>query len=192
MLTPPSLEGVISPPTWSLGAFRLRPLRLPDATAWHAYLSNPLVIEHTSFPVLSPAAVEAMVSRALDGYAQAVSCRWALADASDSLIGTCGFSNWSLPHSHAELVYDLNPLFWGTGVMRSAAQQVLSSAFHTVGFNRVHAFVMTSNTPSIRLLETLGFLHEGTLRQFRIARGIARDFHIYARCSSCRATTLRM
>jgi [ribosomal protein S5]-alanine N-acetyltransferase len=180
MLTPPSLEGVVAPPTWSLGQFRLRPLRSSDAPAWHAYLSDPLVIEHTSFPVLSPAAVEAMVSRALDGYVHAASCRWALADASDSLIGTCGFSNWSLPHSHAELVYDLSPLFWGRGLMRAAAQQVLSWAFHTAGFNRVHAFVMTSNAPSIRLLEKLGFSHEGTLGQFRIARGIPRDFHVYA------------
>ena len=180
MLTPPSLGGVDAPPTWSLGQFRLRPLRSSDAPAWHAYLSDPLVIEHTSFPVLSPAAVEAMVSCALDGYVHAASCRWALADISDGLIGTCGFSNWSLPHSHAELVYDLSPSFWGRGLMRAAAQQVLSWAFHTAGFNRVHAFVMTSNAPSIRLLEKLGFSHEGTLGQFRIARGIARDFHVYA------------
>jgi len=68
--------------------------------------------------------------------------------------------------------------------MRAAARQVLSWAFHTAGFNRVHAFVMTSNAPSIRLLETLGFSHEGTLSQFRIARGIARDFHVYALLSS--------
>ena len=111
---------------------------------------------------------------------RATSCRWALANASDSLIGTCGFSNWSLPNSHAELVYDLDRSFWGRGLMRAAASQVLSWAFHTAGFNRVHAFVMTSNAPSIRLLETLGFSHEGTLSQFRVARGIPRDFHVYA------------
>lgn len=180
MFTPPSVDGVVAPPAWSLGQFRLRPFRLSDAPAWHAYLSDPLVIEHTSLPVLSPAAVEAMVSRTLDGYAHATSCRWALADASDSLIGTCGFSNWSLTHAHAELVYDLSPSFWGRGLMRAAAQQVLSWAFHTAGFNRVHAFVMTTNAPSIRLLETLGFSREGTLGQFRIARGLARDFHVYA------------
>jgi RimJ/RimL family protein N-acetyltransferase len=45
---------------------------------------------------------------------------------------------------------------------------------------------MTTNVPSIRLLEGLDFLREGTLRQYRIARGAARDFHVYARL---RATT---
>ena len=48
------------------------------------------------------------------------------------------------------------------------------------GFNRVHAFVMTTNAPSIALLERAGFTREGTLRQFRIARDTPRDFHLYA------------
>jgi RimJ/RimL family protein N-acetyltransferase len=40
-----------------------------------------------------------------------------------------------------------------------------------LGLNRVHAFVMTSNQRSIRLLDRCGFSREGTLRHYRIARG---------------------
>jgi ribosomal-protein-alanine N-acetyltransferase len=178
--TVPSVADVLLPSSWSLGEFRLRPLRLGDAPAWLAYLSDPRVIEHTSFPEFDLSAVEAMLSRQLEGYAAGTSCRWAIADVTDGLIGTCGFSNWSLPHAHAELVYDLAPAFWGRGLMRAAAHQVLSWAFNTARFNRVHAFVITSNAPSIRLLEALGFVREGTLQQYRIARGAARDFHVYA------------
>lgn len=190
MVIVPSVQDVAAPPCWSLGGFRLRPLRLSDAPAFHAYLSDPRVIDHTSFPHLDLPAVEAMIARQLEGYAAATSCRWALVDASDLLIGTCGFTNWSLPHAHAELAYDLSPTFWGRGLMRAAARQVLSWAFDTAGFNRVHAIVMTSNLPSIRLLETLGFLREGTLRELRIARGVARDFHVYALLAA--ATRTRM
>jgi RimJ/RimL family protein N-acetyltransferase len=39
---------------------------------------------------------------------------------------------------------------------------------------------MTSNHRSIRLLERCGFSREGTLRQYRIARGEPKDFHLYA------------
>lgn len=180
MSTVPAVEDVTLIPSWSLGEFTLRPFRPADAEAWLSYLSEPRVIEHTSYPELDLAAVEAMVGRQLAGYAGGTSRRWALADARDQLIGTCGFSNWSLPHAHAELVYDLAPAFWGKGLMRAAVRQVLSWAFDTAGFNRVHAYVMTSNAPSIRLLESLRFAREGTLRQFRIARGVARDFHLYA------------
>jgi ribosomal-protein-alanine N-acetyltransferase len=180
-LAMPSVADVVSPASWSLGEFRMRPLRASDAPAWHAYLSDPRVIEHTSYPELDRAGVEAMLLRQLEGYVAATSCRWGVADAADRLVGTCGFSNWSLPHSHAELVYDLAPDFQGRGVMRSAVRQALSWAFGTARFNRVHAFVMTSNAPSIRLLEHFGFAREGTLREYRIARGTARDFHLYAR-----------
>ncbi|MFZ2489905.1 MAG: GNAT family protein [Thermoanaerobaculia bacterium] len=180
VVTVPSVTDVSLPPSWSLGEFRLRPLRAEDAPAWLAYLSDPRVIEHTSYPVLDLSAVEAMLSRQLDGYAAATSCRWALADAADRLIGTCGFSNWSLPHAHTELVYDLAPPYWGRGVMRTAVHRVLSWAFNTARFNRVHAYVMTSNIPSIRLLESLSFAREGTLQQFRVARGVPRDFYVYA------------
>ncbi|MGZ7078280.1 MAG: GNAT family N-acetyltransferase [Thermoanaerobaculia bacterium] len=171
-------------PSWSLGEFRLRPLRADDAPAWLAYLSDPRVIEHTSFPALDLSAVEAMLAAQLEGHATATSCRWAIADGSDRLLGTCGFSNWSLPHAHAELVYDLAPEFWGRGLMRAAVDRVLSWAFITARFNRVHAFVMTSNAPSIRLLESFRFTREGTMQQYRIARGVARDFYVYALLSA--------
>jgi len=175
------IEDAHAPPTWAVGEFRLRPLALLDARAWHEYLRDPQVVEHTSFPRIDLAAVHRMVANELAGYANGTSCRWAIVDFNDRLVGTCGFSQWSLLHSHAELVYDLAPAFWGRGVMRAAAEQVLRWAFRSAHFNRVHAFVMTSNAASIRLLEALGFWREGTLRQFRVARGTARDFHVYSR-----------
>lgn len=176
----PSVSPGAAPPSWRLGEFALRPLRDSDAAAWHAYLADPRVIEHTSIPELTLAAVEDMVARERDGYVAGSACRWALADLSDRLVGTCGFSNWSLPHSHAELVYDLDPAFWGRGLMHASVTRVVSWAFEEARFNRVHAFVMTSNAPSIRLLEAAGFSREGTLRSFRVARGNPRDFHVYA------------
>ena len=185
-----SVVDVSSRPSWSLGEFRIRPLHVGDAPAWHAYLSDPRVIEHTSFPRLDLSGVESMLARQLEGYASATSCRWALADRTDRLIGTCGFSNWSLPPAHAELVYDLAPAFWGRGIMRSALHQPLSWAFNTARFNRVHAFVMTSNAASIRLLVHLGFEREGMLRQYRVARGVARDFYVYALLNIAVANTV--
>lgn len=176
----PSVPDLSIPPSWPLDGFRLRPLRREDAPAWLAYLSDPRVIEHTSYPQPDVSFVDSMLTRQLEGYASASSCRWGLADGGDRLVGTCGFSNWSVPHAHAELVYDLAPELWGRGLMHAAVRQVASWAFDTARFNRVHAYVMTSNVPSIRLLESLGFAREGTLRQYRIARGVPRDFHLYA------------
>ena len=169
-----------SPPVFDLGDLRLRPLRAGDELYLAAYLGDPLVTEHTSIPPVTADSLAAAVRRDIAAYAGGTSCRLALAKSDDELIGICGFNNWSLVHGHAELAYDLAPAYWGRGYMRRAVEALLAWAFNSVALNRVHAFVMTSNLRSIGLLERCGFTREGTLRQYRMARGTPRDFHVYA------------
>lgn len=175
-----SLENQKSLPILEGKDFRLRLLRLGDEAALFEYLSQPEVIEHTSIPVPTLESLTAAVQRDITGYAEGTSFRFALARSDDRLIGICGFNNWSPAHRHAELAYELAPQYWGQGVMRRAVVAVLTWGFSELGLNRVHAFVMTSNDQSISLLERCGFVAEGTLRQYRIARGEPKDFHLYA------------
>jgi len=180
MTQPASLKEMGEPPSWELGEFSLRPLRPGDEVAWTQYLSDPRVTEHTSFPAIDLATVADSLRRHISDYASSTSCRWALASRDDRLIGTCGFSNWSLVHSHAELVYDLAPAYWRRGYMTLAVRTVLTWAFINAAFNRVHAVVMTSNLPSVALLEKCGFTREGILRQYRLAHGMPQDFYMYS------------
>jgi [ribosomal protein S5]-alanine N-acetyltransferase len=176
------------PPTIELGTVRLRGLRSDDAAALLAYLGNPVVVEHTSYPVQDAASVEAFIEIFRRGYDGRRSCRWALARASDDvLIGTCGFNSWALAYASAELAYDMAPEYWGQGLMRQSVGAALEWAFDTAGFNRVQAVVMVSNLRSSGLLERLGFHQEGTLRSFRIARGVPRDFWMYSLLKAERA-----
>ena len=137
------------PPTIDLGTVRLRGLRPDDAPALLAYLGDPIVIEHTSYPVQDAASVAAFIEIFQRGYARRSCCRWALARASDdALIGTCGFNTWAPEYASTELAYDLAPDYWGRGVMRQAVGAALAWAFDTAGFNRVQAIVMVSNARS--------------------------------------------
>lgn len=179
MKTPSFIEEKTGPPVIDLGDIRLRPLRPGDERAIAGYISDPRVIEHTSIPLLGLETVAANVKGDIAAYDTGTSCRWALADSTDHLIGICGFNNWSFAHEHAELAYELDPRYWGRGFMRRSVQAALGWAFE-VGFTRAHAFVMTTNSRSIGVLERCGFSREGTLRQFRIARGTPRDFHVYS------------
>ena len=160
--------------------FRLRPLRLGDEAALLEYLCQPAVIEHTSIPAPTLASLTASLQRDITAYAKGTSFRFAVVTSDDRLIGICGFNSWSPDHRHAELAYELAPQYWGRGVMRRAVVTILTWGLSELGLNRVHAFVMTSNHRSIGLLERCGFSREGTLRQYRIARGEPKDFHLYA------------
>ena len=173
-------EDTKSLPALTFEDFRFRPQRLGDETALLEYLSQPEVIEHTSIPVPTLESLTTNVQRDIADYATRTAFRFAIAASKDRLIGVCGFNGWSPVHRRAELAYELAPQYWGRGVMRTAVAAVLTWGFLELGLNRIHAFVTTSNERSIRLLERCGFTHEGTLSQYRIARGEPKDFHFYA------------
>jgi len=169
----------MTPPTIDLAGIRLRGLRPEDAVAWHAYLSDPLVIELTSYPVLSLPAVQSMIGRCLEDYASGSSCTWAVAtEADDELIGTCGFNALSRRLGWAELAYDLARPYWGRGFITQAVRICLGWAFEQPEFNRVHAFVMVGNTRSERVLERAHFTREGRLRAYRMCRGQPKDYWV--------------
>jgi ribosomal-protein-alanine N-acetyltransferase len=171
----------MTPPTIELAGIRLRGLRPDDAVAWHAYLSEPLVTELTSYPVMSLAAVQSMIERCRDGYAAGTSCTWAVVTgAHDELVGTCGFNQLSRSQGWAELAYDLARSYWGRGFIAQAVRACLGWAFEQPELNRVHAFVMVGNERSERVLERARFTREGRLRAYRMCRGQPRDYWVFS------------
>lgn len=159
----------------------LRPLRASDAAAVYAYLSEPAVTALTSYPEVTLAFVDAMIARATSRWAEGELSKWALTlDGDDAAVGLCGFNEVSRPHRWAELAYDLSPALWGRGIARGAVQAALEWAFTHGEVDRVHAYVRDDNARSARLLERCGFTREGRLRRYRVCRGEARDFDVYA------------
>ena len=72
---------------------------------------------------------------------------------------------WTPEHRSASLGYCLNRTARGQGHATEAAHAVLRWAFDTLDLNRVQAETDTRNAASARVLEKLGFLREGTLRE---------------------------
>ena len=65
-------------------------------------------------------------------------------------------------------------------VFSQAVAAVLQWAYRENLVDRVHAYVRIDNRRSQLLLERSGFVHEGCLRSFRLCRGQAYDYYIYA------------
>ncbi|HEX7080608.1 MAG TPA: GNAT family protein [Gammaproteobacteria bacterium] len=176
-----------TPPTLAVGEYVLRPFRSTDAAAWYAYLADPRVTEHTSWPPITSELVTTVVAKIIADYDEPKSLRWALARTQDDeAIGSCGFTRWQREQRVAELVYDLAPAYWGLGLMSAAVRAAMAWAFGPGSFSRAEAFVMTTNERSIALLERTGFRRERMLGGHRLARGVPRDFYLYSVvCRSC-------
>ena len=175
------------PPRLAVGEHVLRPFRSDDAAAWCAYLTDPRVTEHTSWPSITPELITGVVAKTIADYGRRESLRWALVRGDDDkLIGSCGYNRWAAEQGTAELAYDLAPAYWGLGLMSGAVRAAVAWALGAGSLNRVEAFVMTTNEPSIKVLERTGFRRERMLAGHRVARGVPRDFYLYSIVSAPR------
>jgi ribosomal-protein-alanine N-acetyltransferase len=173
------------PPSLALGRHVLRPFRREDARAWHDYLSDPRVTEHTSWPPVTAELITTLVEKIIEDYAEPKSLRFALARVDDdAVIGSCGFTRWDREQRTAELAYDLARAYWGRGLMTAAVNAAVGWAFSTDVLSHIEAFVMTTNEPSIAVLERTGFQRQAMLAGHRQARGVPRDFYLYRRSRS--------
>ena len=158
-----------------------RHLEPGDASAWYAYLSDPVVVEHTSWDLRC---IDDLQGN-FDDYASAQaasSIRLAVVlRAGGQLVGTIGFNAISPQPRTAEIAYDLSPAVWGQGVATSIAASAVDWGFQRLGFLRIQATVLESNERSIRVLERCGFEREGYLRCYRQIRGRSGNFWLYAR-----------
>jgi len=170
--SPPSLAGL---------PFSLRPIGHDDVDAWYAYLSMPEVIEHTSWSLDGPDDL----ARIVDACASArddTTARFAIVDESDrSLAGTIALLHIVWRFRTAELAYDLDPRQSGKGLATACARAVTDWMLDTHGFHRIEATTLDTNRASRRVLEKVGYVHEGLMRNKKLVRGRPRDFHLFAK-----------
>lgn len=107
--------------------------------------------------------------------------RWVIEEAkSKKVIGTCGYLNYEKEHNRIEIGYDLNPAYWGQGIMQETLGKIIHFAFRSMEINKIEAKVEPENKASIRLLEKLNFCKEGVLRQHEFEKGKYVDLVLFS------------
>jgi RimJ/RimL family protein N-acetyltransferase len=96
-----------------------------------------------------------------------------------AFIGWCALVRWNPDYRSASMGYCLDDAAWGQGYATEAGRAVLQWAFDTLDLNRVQAETDTRNAASARVLEKLGFVREGTLREDCVVNGEVSDSWVY-------------
>lgn len=92
--------------------------------------------------------------------------RWGIRRKSDDkLVGTCGLFKWNRLWNSCFTGFELAQEVRGNGFMMEALSTVLEWGFEHMKLNRVEAKVSPENIDSIKLVNRLGFIQEGYLRQ---------------------------
>lgn len=96
------------------------------------------------------------------------------------LSGTCGLFGWNRNWRKCTIGYELSREVEGQGYMSEALRAVIAWGWSEMSLNRIEAQVHPDNLSSITLLERLGFVREGRLRQVGFWGGSFHDMYQYA------------
>ncbi len=156
---------------------RLRPFDDADANDLFALHSNAYVLRYWDAPpwserVRSERFITACRQMAEEGTGARLAVDRVCGGA---FIGWCSLNRWNPDYLSASLGYCFDDAAWGHGYATEAARVLLWWAFDTLDLNRVQAETDTRNVASARVLEKLGFVREGTLREDCVVNGEVSD-----------------
>ncbi len=166
---------VAAHPTLHTARLRLRSFTDADADALLALHSSASVLRYWDGPWSERARAELFIAACRQMADEGTGVRLAINRVSDgAFIGWCSLTRWNPDYRSASLGYCLDDAAWGHGYATEAAR-LLQWAFDTLDLNRVQADTDTRNVASARVLEKLGFVREGTLREDCVVNGEVSD-----------------
>ncbi|EFD69021.1 acetyltransferase [Streptomyces lividans TK24] len=171
----------LATPTLDTDRLRLRPFTEDDAGFLYAMHSSRHVMRYWDSPPWTERAragrFVGMCRKIAD---EGTGVRVAVDRASDgAFVGWCCLAEWNPVYRSASLGYCLDEAMWGHGYATEAAHALLRWAFDTLDLNRVQAEADTRNAASARVLEKVGFVREGTLREDCVVDGEVSDSWVY-------------
>ncbi|MET7320343.1 GNAT family protein [Streptomyces sp. NPDC005549] len=168
-------------PTLHTDRLRLRPFAEADADFLYAMHSSAHVMRYwDSPPWTERARAERFLAMCRTMADEGTGVRVAVERASDgAFAGWVCLVEWNPVHRSASLGYCLDEAMWGHGYATEAARALLTWAFDTLDLNRVQAEADTRNAASGRVLEKVGFVREGTLREDCVVNGEVSDSWVY-------------
>ncbi|MFC0627097.1 GNAT family N-acetyltransferase [Kribbella deserti] len=168
-------------PTLHTERLRLRPFDDADADELFALHSNAFVLRYWDSPPWTERDRSARFIAACRQLAESgTGARLAVDRSSDgTFLGWCSLSQWNPDYRSASLGFCFTEASWGYGYGTEAARALLGWAYDTLDLNRVQAEADTRNVACARVLEKLGFVHEGTLREDCIVNGDVSNSWVY-------------
>jgi RimJ/RimL family protein N-acetyltransferase len=162
----------------------LRPFEHSDAQAFARYRSDPEVARYQGWEApYSPAQATRFIDEMKstqpgspgDWYQLAMELK-----SSRKLIGDCALQVLREDAHQAEIAFTLARTYQGQGFASEAVARLLDYLFKDLDLHRVRANIDPQNTASARLLERLGFRHEGRFIESLWLKGAWCDEDCYA------------
>lgn len=159
----------------------LRQITSEDTDNVYRLLSNPKVIEYDTFELFTEKKqAEDLIRHFNNEFVKKRAIFWGISlKHTNELIGFCK-CEVEVPMVRADIGYDLNFEYWNKGIMTEALSKVIDFTFSNLNINRIEASVTTRNHASCKVLEKLGFIKEGVMRERSFWKGKFHDMIMYS------------
>jgi len=105
---------------------------------------------------------------------------WKIIDKiSKEKMGVVAYYKHDKGHQKAEVGFWVFPQYWNKGIATEALKAVIDYCKIQKQIHRLEAFVEDGNIASMKVLEKLGFLHEGKFRECEIKNQKFIDLNVY-------------
>jgi [ribosomal protein S5]-alanine N-acetyltransferase len=172
---------LFTPVTLTTPRLNLRPLREDDAQALFTIWSDAEAMRYFSLAAMKhlDEARNRIVSKlrtAVDG--ESLICVIEL-QGTGEVLGDCALFHADEQCRRAEIGFSLLRRHWGNGYMSEATSALVEHAFGALRLRRIEADIDPRNAASARVLERLGFVREGLLRERWLVNGEVSDSALY-------------
>jgi len=160
--------------------FTIRGWKLGDEVSLQKHANNPKVSACLMDRFPSPYTIDAAIFWVNNLLEQDPLVNFAIT-IHDQVIGGIGIEpRQDVYRKTAIIGYWLSEELWGRGIMPEAVKLVTNYAFENLDFIRLQASVYSKNPASMRVLEKVGYVKEGIMRNAVIKNGAVMDEHLYA------------
>jgi ribosomal-protein-alanine N-acetyltransferase len=99
---------------------------------------------------------------------------------SNILIGGCGIHVTNVNNKEGSIGYCYDKQYWGNGYASESAHAIINFGFEKLNLHRIFATCHTDNIGSAKVIEKVGMVKEGRLREHKLQKGKWRDSFIYS------------
>lgn len=160
----------------------LREISCADENDLFVLFSDPEVMRFYDVePLTASEQARFYINRFTEGYRHKMSIRWGITQkGNNTIIGTCGFYNWSKKARRAETGYELLRTYWNKGIMSEALAAMIKFGLAQMNLQRIEAYVEPENLRSRKVLSKIGFQDEELLEEFAFYKGSYHRFLMFS------------
>ena len=154
-----------------------------DYDAVQAYAGDPEVTRYTAFGPNTPEQTKEFLQLAVGQSSEANRGHYTFAlihKQANRLIGSCGLTLSNANGPQYGFGYVLHRQWWRQGLASEATLALMKFGFGELRAHRLWAHVFVGNTASEKLLQKLGFRHEGCALQSFFVRNAWHDVQTFA------------